>query len=118
MSQPYEEEKRIDPDQEDPTEKELMDLYFGATPEEIEEDKRRRKEILRRRCKECTGFAQRMLQRGNRPISRKDLLTAMEFAIQDRAGKWERRKSMPNTVLLVATVICRNILLDGPLHEE
>ena len=33
-------------------------------------------------------------------------------------ASFEKKADMVNAALLLATVICKNILTDGPLHEE
>ena len=62
--------------------------------------------------------AQVLLRRAQRPVRHMDMLTAMDNAIMHQVSNYERLDSVPNAVLLVATVICKNLLIDGPLHEE
>ena len=62
--------------------------------------------------------AQAMLRQAQRPVSRRDMLRAMEMAVMRQVSNFDRMSTLPEAVSLVATVICLNILKDGPLHEE
>ena len=59
-----------------------------------------------------------MLRKVGRPVCRRDMLTAMDTAIMARVMAFEKKTDMGNAALLLATIICKNILTDGPLHEE
>ena len=62
--------------------------------------------------------AQAMLWQAQRPVCRRDMLRAMEMAVMRQVSNFDRMSTLPEAVSLVATVICLNILKDGPLHEE
>ncbi len=65
----------------------------------------------------ATKEAQAMLRKAGRPVCRRDMLTAMDSAIMTRVASFEKKADMANAALLLATIICKNILTDGPLHE-
>ena len=77
-----------------------------------------RREIARQKKQEAVQEAQKLLRLEKRPVRRNDMLSAMDLAIAERIRMWEEEQSKVNAVMLLATVICKNILLDGPLHEE
>lgn len=62
--------------------------------------------------------AQAMLRQAQRPVCRRDMLRAMEMAVMRQVSNFDRMSTLPEAVSLVATVICLNLLKDGPLHEE
>ena len=62
--------------------------------------------------------AQAILRKAQRPVRRRDMLVAMELAIMDRVCAFEEKPDIGNSILLFATIICKNMLIDGPLHEE
>lgn len=62
--------------------------------------------------------AQAILRKAQRPVRRQDMLIAMELAIMDRVCIFEKNADIGNSILLFATIICKNMLTDGPLHEE
>ena len=61
--------------------------------------------------------AQNILRHAQRLVGRRDMLTAMEIAIMDRVCAFEEKADLVNSILLFGTVICKNMLMDGPLHE-
>lgn len=62
--------------------------------------------------------ARALLKAAQHPVRRQDMILAMDEAIMHAVTNYERLGSIANAMSLVATVICRNMLLDGPLHEE
>ena len=97
----------------------LMKAVYGdIDPEEMADLKAQRLERLRQRRDKATKEAQKMLRQAGRPVCRRDMLTAMDSAIMTRVASFEKKADMANAALLLATVICKNILTDGPLHEE
>ena len=96
----------------------LMKAVYGdLDPEEMADLKAQRLERIRARREKASKEAQVMLRKVNRPVCRRDMLTAMDTAIMTRVDAFEKKADSPNAALLLATVICKNILTDGPLHE-
>ena len=96
----------------------LMKAVYGdIDPEEMADLKAQRLERIRVRREKATKDAQKMLRQVNRPVCRRDMLTAMDIAIMARVSAFEKKSDMANAALLLATIICKNILTDGPLHE-
>ena len=96
----------------------LMKAVYGdIDPEEMADLKAQRLERIRVRQEKATKDAQKMLRQVNRPVCRRDMLTAMDIAIMARVSAFEKKSDMANAALLLATIICKNILTDGPLHE-
>jgi hypothetical protein len=96
----------------------LMKAVYGdIDPEEMADLKAQRLERIRVRQEKATKDAQKMLRQVNRPVCRRDMLTAMDTAIMARVSAFEKKSDMANAALLLATIICKNILTDGPLHE-
>lgn len=97
----------------------LMKAVYGdLDPEEMADLKAQRLERIRTRREKATKEAQAMLRKVGRPVCRRDMLTAMDTAIMARVMAFEKKADMGNAALLLATIICKNILTDGPLHEE
>ena len=92
-------------------------VYGDIDPEEMADLKAQRLERIRVRQEKATKDAQKMLRQVNRPVCRRDMLTAMDTAIMARVSAFEKKSDMANAALLLATIICKNILTDGPLHE-
>ena len=92
-------------------------VYGDIDPEEMADLKAQRLERIRVRREKATKDAQKMLRQVNRPVCRRDMLTAMDIAIMARVSAFEKKSDMANAALLLATIICKNILTDGPLHE-
>ena len=96
----------------------LMKAVYGdIDPEEMADLKAQRLERIRVRREKATRDAQKMLRQVNRPVCRRDMLTAMDTAIMARVSAFEKKSDMANAALLLATIICKNLLTDGPLHE-
>ena len=96
----------------------LMKAVYGdIDPEEMADLKAQRLERIRVRREKATKDAQKMLRQVNRPVCRRDMLTAMDTAIMARVSAFEKKSDIANAALLLATIICKNILTDGPLHE-
>ena len=98
-------------------EKMMRSIYGDLDPEEMADLKAQRLERIRVRREKATKDAQKMLRQVNRPVCRRDMLTAMDTAIMARVSAFEKKSDMANAALLLATIICKNILTDGPLHE-
>ena len=97
----------------------LMKAVYGdIDPEEMADLKAQRLERLRQRRDKATKEAQKMLRQAGRPVCRRDMLAAMDTAIMARVSAFEKNADMKNAAILLATVICKNMLTDGPLHEE
>ena len=62
--------------------------------------------------------ARALLRQMNRPVCRHDMLMAMEMAIMRQVKNFETMETPPEAAELVALVICKNLLMDGPLHGE
>ncbi len=62
--------------------------------------------------------AKAMLRQANRPVCRRDMIVAMDMAIMRQVKNFETMETPPEAAELVALVICKNMLMDGPLHEE
>jgi len=108
-------------DYEDETveiEKRIKAICGELDPEEAADLRAQRKEIVHDRKKRATDSAQALLRKYNRPVKRKDLLGAMDTAIMERVWYFEKKPDISNAMRLLATVICKNILADGPLYEE
>ena len=108
-------------DYEDETveiEKRIKAICGELDPEEAADLRAQRMEIVRDRKKKATDSAQELLRKYNRPVKRKDLLGAMDAAIMEGVRYFEKKPDIPNAMRLLATVICKNILTDGPLYEE
>lgn len=58
-----------------------------------------------------------LLRDQNRPIRHRDLLDCMEIAVLTRTDAFERNPNQETALMLAATIVCKNILMDGPLHE-
>ena len=96
----------------------LVRMFLGQMDREERKDLIAQKVRKRRELTESAlRTAQDMLREEQRPVGRTDLLSAMEDAIFHQAGNFDRMRTLPYAVVLVATVICRNILRDGPLYE-
>lgn len=97
----------------------LMKAVYGdLDPEEMADLKAQRLERMRTRREKAAKEAQTMLRKVGRPVCRRDMLTAMDTAIMARVAAFEKKADMPTAAMLLATIICKNILTDGPLHEE
>lgn len=99
-------------------EKLMKAVYGDVSPEEMADLKAQRLERMRIRREKATQNAQKMLREKGRPICRRDMIAAMNTAIMTRVSILEQKPEMSNAALLLATIVCKNILMDGPLHEE
>ena len=96
----------------------LMKAVYGdLDPEEMADLKEQRLARMHARRDKATKDAQAMLRKVGRPVCRRDMLTAMDTAIMTRVAAFEKASDIRNASLLLATIICKNILTDGPLHE-
>ena len=92
--------------------------FLGELDEEEEADiavRREKKQLDRRKA--AVRSAQALLRQANRPVNRNDMLAAMEDTIMGWVAAFERNAEIPTAVMLLAMVICKNILLDGALKE-
>ena len=98
-------------------EKLMRAVYGDLDSEEMADLKAQRLERIRARRDKASKAAQKMLRDVGRPVCRRDMLAAMDSAIMARVAVFEKNSDMRNASLLLATIICKNILTDGPLHE-
>ncbi len=99
-------------------EKRIEAICGELDPEEAADLRAKRQEIARDRRQKATDDAQKLLRKYNRPVKRKDLIGAMDVAIMDGVRYFEKKPDIRNALRLLGTVICKNILMDGPLYEE
>ena len=104
---------------EDASSEQLLKSLLGDMDQEEYEDYMTRSAERRRKQME-TGLkkAKAMLRQVNRPVCRRDMIVAMDMAIMRQVKNFETMETPPEAAELVALVICKNILMDGPLHEE
>ena len=106
-------------DDEDASSERLLKSLLGDMDQEEYEDYMTRSAERRRKQME-TGLkkAKAMLRQVNRPVCRRDMIVAMDMAIMRQVKNFETMETPPEAAELVALVICKNMLMDGPLHEE
>lgn len=106
-------------DEEDASSERLLKSLLGDMDQEEYEDYMTRSAERRRKQME-TGLkkAKAMLRQVNRPVCRRDMIVAMDMAIMRQVKNFETMETPPEAAELVALVICKNMLMDGPLHEE
>ena len=106
-------------DEEDASSERLLKALLGDMDQEEYEDYVSRS-VERRRKQMETGLkkAKAMLRQVNRPVCRRDMIVAMDMAIMRQVKNFETMETPPEAAELVALVICKNMLMDGPLHEE
>ena len=61
--------------------------------------------------------AMQILRTNNRGIKHQDLLDCMEVAILTRVAALESNPNIETALMLAASIVCKNILMDGPLHQ-
>lgn len=61
--------------------------------------------------------AMELLRDKNCPIRHRDLLDSMEIAVLTKVDAFDRNPNSETALMLAATIVCKNILMDGPLHE-
>ena len=66
----------------------------------------------------AVSTAKRMLRQAKHPVNRKDMLDTMDAFIALCVDNFEQMMSKESAIMLLSAVICKNILTDGPLHEE
>lgn len=92
--------------------------FLGELDEEEEADiaaRREKKQLERREA--AVRSAQALQRQANRPVKRRDMLNAMEDAIRGWVAAFEKHAEIRTAVMLLAMVICKNILADGPLKD-
>ena len=106
-------------EEEDAANERMLKAIFGDMDQEEYEDYISRSAERRRKQME-TGLkkAKAMLRQVNRPVCRRDMIVAMDMAIMRQVKNFETMETPPEAAELVALVICKNMLMDGPLHEE
>ena len=106
-------------EEEDAANERMLKTIFGDMDQEEYEDYISRSAERRRKQME-TGLkkAKAMLRQVNRPVCRRDMIVAMDMAIMRQVKNFETMETPPEAAELVALVICKNMLMDGPLHEE
>lgn len=96
----------------------FLNAVLGGMDQDEYEDMIARNAERRKAQKDAAmKSARAMLRQANRPVHRRDMLAAMEDAVMRQVSNYDRMSTVPQAVSLVATVICLNMLLDGPLHE-
>ena len=97
----------------------FLNAVLGGMDQDEYEDMIARNAERRKAQKDAAlKSARTMLRQANRPVRRRDMLSAMEDAVMRQVSNFERMSTVPQAVSLIATVICLNMLKDGPLHEE
>ena len=97
----------------------FLNAVLGGMDQDEYEDMIARNAERRKAQKDAAlKSARAMLRQANRPVRRHDMLAAMEDAVMRQVSNFERMSTVPQAVSLIATVICLNMLKDGPLHEE
>ena len=92
--------------------------FLGELDEEEKADiAAQSREQKRARREAAVRSAQAILRQANRPVNRRDMLNAMEDAIKGWVAAFEKHAEIRTAVMLLAMVICKNILADGPLKE-
>ena len=61
--------------------------------------------------------AKKLLRNANHPVTRKDMLSAMDAFILICVDHFTKDVNKDSAIMLLSAVICKNILTDGPLHE-
>ena len=102
---------------EDDIEAQMKALCGGMDAEEKADLQRQKKETQRARQWRLKKEAQAILRQAGRPVKRQDMLAAMQDAITTKMAIFERERDVKSAVKMLAIVICKNILTDGPLHE-
>ena len=95
----------------------MRSVYGDVDAEEMADLKAQREERFRVRREKATKDSRTLLRRVNRPVCRRDMITCMDLAIMERVSAYEKNPGTGTAALLVATIICKNMLMDGPLHE-
>ena len=97
----------------------FLNAVLGGMDQDEYEDMIARNAERRKAQKDAAlKSARAILRQANRPGRRRDMLSAMEDAVMRHVSNFERMSTVPQAVSLIATVICLNMLKDGPLHEE
>ena len=97
----------------------FLNAVLGGMDQDEYEDMIARNAERRKAQKDAAlKSARAMLRQANRPVRRRDMLSAMEDAVMRQVSNFEHMSTVPQAVSLIATVICLNMLKDGPLHEE
>ena len=106
-------------DEEDASNERLLkSLLVDMDQEEYEDYISRSAERRRKQMETGLKKAKAMLRQVNRPVCRRDMIVAMDMAIMRQVKNFETMETPPEAAELVALVICKNMLMDGPLHEE
>ncbi len=106
-------------DEEDASNERLLKSLLGdMDQEEYEDYMSRSAERRRKQVENGLKKAKAMLRQVNRPVCRRDMIVAMDMAIMRQVKNFETMETPPEAAELVALVICKNMLMDGPLHEE
>ena len=106
-------------DEEDASNERLLKALLGdMDQEEYEDDISHSAERRRKQMETGLKKAKAMLRQVNRPVCRRDMIVAMDMAIMRQVKNFETMETPPEAAELVALVICKNMLMDGPLHEE
>ena len=93
-------------------------LYGDLTRDEIRSLRNEHSEKNRIRLEKGKKAAMATLRQVNRPVRRDDMLATMDVSIMSRLSAYEATPAPDTALMLIATIICKNILIDGPLHEN
>lgn len=102
---------------EETMEKMMRALYGGLDSEEMEDLRARREQRKREERDHAVKAAQAILRKAGRTVGRKEMLSAMNLAVSSRVYTFLHKPDEYNASMLLATVFCKNILADGPLHD-
>ena len=103
---------------EDAANERLLKAILGdMDQEEYEDYMARSAERSRKQRDAALKKARAMLRQMNRPVCRRDMIMAMDMAIMRQVKNFETMETPPEAAELVALVICKNMLMDRPLHE-
>ena len=105
-------------DEDAANERLYMAIFGDMDQEEYADYRARSAERWQKRKDEGLKKARALLRQMNRPVCRRDMLMAMDMAIMRQVENFRRMETPPEAAELVALVICKNLLMDGPLHRE
>ena len=114
---PFEADQHGYEDPEETMEKMMRALYGGLDSEEMEDLKARREQRKREERDHAVRAAQAILRKAGCTVGRKEMLSAMNIAISVWVHAFVHKADVNNASMLLATVFCKNILADGPLHD-
>ena len=97
----------------------LLEIILNDSDEiDMQALKACRLQMMQTRRKEAVCEANDLLRKADRPVSRNDMLIAMNRAIMAEVKAFESSKTPDDAVMLMAIVVCDAMLKNGPLSEE